>query len=83
MPKPQYRSRVMVQGYLTRESILFLLAADPGTGEAHTQSAGTPCAAPEWLVVECHDRRLITPGNGPGRWYLSRDGWDAWNAPLD
>ncbi|QCO07428.1 hypothetical protein [Azospirillum argentinense] len=83
MPKPQYSSRLMVQGYLTQDQILLLLTADPGTGEVYTQSAHAPCAAPEWLVVECHDRGLITPGDGPGRWRLSGDGWDAWNALLD
>ncbi|TWA76869.1 hypothetical protein FBZ83_11710 [Azospirillum brasilense] len=83
MPKPQYSSRLMVQGYLTQDQIMLLLTADPGTGEVYTQSADAPCAAPEWLVVECHDRGLITPGDGPGRWRLSPDGWDAWNALLD
>ncbi|MFC5358821.1 hypothetical protein, partial [Azospirillum himalayense] len=61
-------------GYLTREQILLLLTADPGSGEVY---------APDWLIEDCHDRGLITPGDGPGRWRLSGDGWDAWNALLD
>lgn len=80
MPKPEYSSRVMVQGYLTQDQILLLLTADPETGHV---CVAEPGGSLEWLIAECYDLGLINPGNGPGTWRLSRDGWDAWNALLD
>lgn len=73
MPKPQYSNLRAVEGYLTRDQILLLLTATD-TGEVQGAS---PLETPEWLFAECHDLGLITPGNRPGVWKLSPDGWDA------
>jgi len=54
---------------------LWLLTADLETGQLSD-------AAPNWLVVDCHDRGLVTPGDRPGAWKLSQDGWDARTALL-
>jgi hypothetical protein len=73
MTKPQYSSLRAVEGYLTRDQIFLLLTASD-TGEIQGTA---PPETPEWLFVECHNLGLITPGERPGVWKLTPDGWDA------
>ncbi|WP_376967978.1 hypothetical protein ABNQ39_37020 (plasmid) [Azospirillum sp. A26] len=74
MPKPQYSSRTAAQGYLTRDQVMCVLTADPDTGEVRAPGAELP---PDWLLEECQDLGLVTPGEKPCTWKLSPDGWDA------
>lgn len=80
MPRLRYSSLSDIRSHLSQDQILLLLTADPDTGEVCAMKPGWSL---EWLIEECQDLGLITPGDGPGRWRLSRDGWDAWNALLD
>ncbi|WP_376957752.1 hypothetical protein ABNQ39_11525 [Azospirillum sp. A26] len=74
MPKPQYSNRSAVQRHLTQDQVLCLLAASPDTGEICAQRDPI---LPGWLLVECYDLGLVMPGEEPGTWKLSPDGWDA------
>ncbi|PWC48137.1 hypothetical protein TSA6c_17020 [Azospirillum sp. TSA6c] len=71
MSKPQCSSRTATLGYLTQDQILCLLTADLDTGEICAQRDTIP---PGWLLVECYDLGLVTPGESPGVWKLSPDG---------
>jgi len=55
---------------LTREQKLYVLTADPDTGEL--------VPAPEWLSEECHNLGLVTPGDRSGAWKLSPAGREVW-----
>ncbi|MCM8738748.1 hypothetical protein M5E06_32125 [Azospirillum sp. A1-3] len=52
---------------LTYSQKLWLLLADPTTGDV----AEPP---PQWLIEQCHDLGLVTPGSKPGSWTLSPAG---------
>ncbi|RUQ68555.1 hypothetical protein EJ913_17600 [Azospirillum doebereinerae] len=58
MLKPQRNARTHLQAMLSRDRILCLLTADPLTGEV----AQIDKVIPGWLIKECHDRGLVTPG---------------------
>jgi len=45
-----------------------LLTADPDTGEVRAPGAEV---LPDWLLEECQDLGLVTPGEKPGVWKLS------------
>lgn len=74
MPKLQYSSRTAALGYLSKPQALLILASDENTGIAGGIGNDD---APEWLIQECHDLGLITPGNHPNIWKLTQDGLDA------
>ncbi|WP_109490872.1 hypothetical protein [Azospirillum sp. TSA6c] len=72
MPKPQYCARIHVQATLSQDQILCLLTAD-ADGDVYPESAEIPV----WLVGECEDLGLMTPGHFPGVCRLTADGRDA------
>ena len=52
---------------LTYSQKLWLLVADRETGTVSEPP-------PEWLIMQCHDLGLVTPGDTPGSWKLSAAG---------
>lgn len=72
MPKPQYSARVHVQATLSQDQILCLLTAD-AEGDVYPDGAEIP----DWLIGECEDLGLVTPGHCPGVWRMTDDGRDA------
>ena len=57
---------------LTSTQKLWLLTADPNTGMLS--------GAPEWLIGECHDLGLVTPGTRSGTWILTPAGRRVWQS---
>lgn len=71
----QYTAPLDRPGYLSKAQIFCLMATDPMKGGLYPDT-------PEWVIEECRDLRLVTPGEMPGSWKLSPDGWDVWRALL-
>lgn len=69
--KPDYGSILTILALLSRYHILWIMTASPVNGDL---AEGEPA----WLTDLCLDRGLVAPGNRPGTWRLSLDGWSVW-----